>query len=612
MCGIAGMIAPAVDQFQLDRMTDAIAHRGPDGRGTWVSPCGHVGLGHRRLSILDLSPAGAQPMRTEEGDLTIVFNGEIYNHVELRRQLLDFPYRGHSDTEVILAAYRKWGRNCLERFNGMFAFALWDAKRQELFCARDRLGVKPFFFARWQGGWVFGSEVKTLLAGGLPAAPNRDVWGRYLTYGAFERPTESFFAGVAALAPGRYMVVKPNGDTETTRWWYLPERVADRPLSSDKEAPEALAALLDEAVGVRLRSDVPVALNLTGGLDSSSVASSFLGQIASEQEVHVFTAAFNDPRYDEDAYADRMVAGHACRRHVTRLLPEAVPGLAARAIRSQEGPFGGIGTLAYETVHEEMRRLGLKVALEGQGGDELFAGYAYFQPLALLDLLESGDWQGALAFARQIPNGRRICGLARRIRAGNATLYQDGTDFLAPECISDELRRTAIAPDYPHPFTGRLANALYRDLTETKLQRVLRMNDRLSMAHGVELRQPFLDWRLVEFAASLPSSSKLSGGWGKFVLRRAVEDRLPKEIVWAHKRPVVTPQREWMTGPLRGWLRDILGSRGFRECGFFDRVAVDRTLDRYESGGTDNAFPIWQWINAALWFDAFIERDASV
>lgn len=368
MCGIAGLIGSYIDARKLNLMTDSLVHRGPDGRGTWVSPCGHIGLGHRRLSILDLSDGGAQPMSTAEGDLTIVFNGEIYNYLELKQQLPDYCYRGHSDTEVILAAYRKWGRNCLEHFNGMFAFALWDARRQELFCARDRLGVKPFFYARWLDGFGFGSEVKALLAGGLYAAPNSDVWARYLTYGAFERPSESFFAGVSALPPGHYMIVSPGGKFHINRWWYLPERIAGLPLIGDSEAPEILESMLDQAVSLRLRSDVPVALNLTGGLDSSSVASSFLMQSPADENTHVFTAVFNDDRYDEHDYANKTISSNACQRHITRLLPEKVPDLSSRAMRSQEAPFGGIGTLAYETLHEEMQKQGIKVALEGQGG----------------------------------------------------------------------------------------------------------------------------------------------------------------------------------------------------------------------------------------------------
>lgn len=567
MCGIAGIVAPSVDKQRLIAMTDAIAHRGPDGSGAWVSPQGNIGLGHRRLSILDLSPAGAQPMHAH--GVSLVFNGEIYNYLELREQLPGYNFSSHTDTEVIIAAYLRWGHECLTRFNGMFAFALWDEKKQELFCARDRLGVKPFFYAPRNHEWLFGSEVKAILAAGVSAAPDMGVWGRYLVHGAFERAHESFFAGVSALAPGHYAIVKPDGSYKVTRWWYLPDRVAEPWTGSETDAAETLAGLLDEAVKLRLRSDVPVALNLTGGLDSSSVAQSFLRQSAGE--THVFTAAFNDPRYDEDQYADMVVKGHRCQRHVTRLAPEQVPMLAAEAIRSQEAPFGGIGMIAYETIHREMQKLGLKVGLEGQGGDELFAGYAYYQT------------------------------------PGAGNVYQDGTSYLAPECIAPHIRETATETVYPTPFNDQLMNALYRDLTETKLVRVLRMNDRKAMAHGVELRQPFLDYRLVEFAMRLPADVKIKNGFGKYILRQAMDKKLPQEIVWAKKRPVVTPQREWMQTHLKRWVEELVADRRFEQRGFFDIAAVKNAVKTYTSGQVENAFPVWQWINTELWFREFVD-----
>ncbi len=606
MCGISGIVSDNAESHLLNRMTDAIAHRGPDGSGTWMSPCSRIGLGHRRLSIVDLSDAGSQPMSNLEGDLTIVFNGEIYNHIELKQQLREYQYQGHSDTEVILAAYKKWGVGCLEKFNGMFAFALWDAKRQELFCARDRLGVKPFYYANYNNQFLFGSEIKALIAGGISARPDYGVWSRYLVYGAFERPFESFFAGVNALSPGHYMIVRPGGYSKITRWWYLPDRLQIDPYANIEDAASDLADLLDSAVSIRLRSDVPVALNLTGGLDSSSVGQSFLKQATSK--VHIFTAAFNDTKYDEDVYADLVISKYDCERHVVRLSPGDIPAMAAQAIWFQEAPFGGIATLAYDALHKKMANLGLKVALEGQGGDELFAGYNYFQPLMLLDYLESGNQQAALKYARQLNNRKQVLNLARKISVGGGDVYQDGTNFLAPNCISDEMRHFATPADYPMPFNNRFDNALYQDLVETKLQRVLRMNDRLSMAHGVELRQPFLDWRLVEFAQSLPASFKINDSWGKYILRKSMESRLPREIVWSHKRPVVTPQREWMLGPLLGWLKDITSSKLFYESGFFNKLEVQKQIKLYEKNGLENAFPMWQWINATLWFDAFIDR----
>lgn len=568
MCGIAGLVTTVVDCNRLSSMTDAIAHRGPDSRGVWISANGRIGLGHRRLSIMDLSSAGAQPM--ERGHIKLTFNGEIYNHLELREQLTDYTFTSSSDTEVIIAAYLRWGHDCLSRFNGMFAFALWDDRKQELFCARDRLGVKPFFYAQCHQEWLFGSEVKALLAGGINPAPDMKVWAQYLVNGAFERAHESFFDGVKALPPGHYAVVKPDASMSLRRWWYLPERVLEPWSGTEDQAAELLNELIDKAVMLRLRSDVPVAVNLSGGLDSSTITQSFLRQ--SHDQVHVFTCAFDDPAYDEDQYAESVIRGSSCIRHIVRLLPQHVESTSLEAMHAQEAPFGGIGMLAYERIHRQMRSLGLKVALEGQGGDELFAGYAYYAS------------------------------------PSTSNLYQDGTSYLSPECIQPFIRDSASPINYPAPFLNRLDNSLYRDLTETKLVRVLRMNDRKSMAHGVELRQPFLDYRVVELAMRLPAHLKIRDGYGKHVLRVAMKDKLPPDIVWAKKRPVVTPQREWMLSCLKPWVEDIIYSQRFAQRGFIDASAVQRTFAKYLTEKPDNAFPIWQWINLELWFRTFVDK----
>lgn len=609
MCGIAGIVGPGVNATTLKQMIDSLIHRGPDGGGTWISSCGYIGLGHRRLSILDLSESGAQPMSTPEGDLTIVFNGEIYNYLELKQQLPNYPYRSNSDTEVILAAYRKWGKNCLERFNGMFAFALWDSQRQELFCARDRMGVKPFFYATDGYKWIFGSEVKSLLASGLKAVPDMNVWSRYLTFGEFERSQESFFLGVSSLPAGCFATIKPDASMSIHRWWYLPDRVSEPWSGSEEQASDTLAGLLDDAVQIRLRSDVPVGINLSGGLDSSAIAQSLLRQRKGDQVTHVFTAAFDDPSYDENEYADIVVAGHSYQRHISRLVPKDVPHLSVSAIRSQEAPFGGIGMLAYETIHNEMQRLGLKVALEGQGGDELFAGYAYFQPEIFLDYVDSHQYRSASNFLRESGDEKKIIKAARDIVSGNGNVYQDGTNFLDIACINSDIVKGALPSIYSKPFQGRLINAQYRDLTETKLVRVLRMNDRKAMAHGVELRQPFLDYRLVEFAFKLPNELKIKNGFGKYLLRKAMFKYLPREIVWTKKRPVVTPQREWMKTYLKEWVLDLISDRRFIERGIFNHNQVSKFFLNYlNNDNIENSFPIWQWINAELWFREFIDQ----
>ncbi len=612
MCGIAGAVGPKVEEPKLRIMTDALAHRGPDGSGTWVSSCGRVGFGHRRLSILDLSYAGRQPMSTRDGRLTVTYNGEIYNYLELKRELSNFQFTSHSDTEVLIAAYEEWGTDCLSRFNGMFAFALWDDRRKLLFCARDRLGVKPFYYSKLGESWIFGSEVKALLKFGVNAAPNMKVWGRFLNHGEYERPEESFFKDVHALPPGSFLTLVPGEEPKIQTWWSLPERVQGETRSNLKELSEKVYDLLDNAVQLRLRSDVPVGLNLSGGLDSSSVAQSFFRNLKGKGSAHTFTSVYGDSRYDEGDFSVAAIGGNDCVRHLIKLNPEDVPEAARETMRSQEAPYGGIGTVSYAMLHREISRRGLKVTLEGQGGDELFGGYAYYSPLAVLDALEtSPGLSSAINFIRELPDPRRQIRLAKKLKMGQGQLYQDGSDFLAPDSLSAFARSYAETPTYPTPFSTRVANALFRDLRYTKLARVLRMNDRMGMAYGVESRQPFLDYRVVELAASVPTRWKIHSGYGKYLLRKAMDSHLPHDTIWAHKRPVVTPQREWMVGPLRTWLWDMANSQALRHSGFFNQDGIEKTIKRFEAKEILNGFPLWQWINTALWFDEFILRSEA-
>lgn len=593
----------------LARMTDSLTHRGPDGCGTWVDEQRRIGLGHRRLSILDLTSAGAQPMAGAAGRTQIVFNGEIYNHLELRTKLKGYPFRSNSDTEVILAAYERWGDSCVDHFNGMFAFALWDKSTGKLLCARDRLGVKPFYYTWHNGGLMFASEIKALLAGGIKPQPEMAAWTAYVVHGSYEPQDGSFFKGVRSLPPGHLLTAQPGHQPTLRRYWYLPDRTQDCSSISEEEAADELSGHLDRAVDLRMRSDVPVGLNLTGGLDSSAVASSFFKHAKRDQPIHVFTAAFDEPQYDEDGYADQVIGESYCTRHRVRLAAQDVPALSMRAMWYQEAPFGGIGTLAYHHLHETIAQQGIKVVLEGQGGDELFGGYAYFAPAYLLDLLDAKDCAGIRRLLKPAINPRRITALARSIKSGNSALYQDGTSFLSPDCVAKAVMATSSpAPTYPEPFSDRFTNAMYRDLTYIKLQRVLRMNDRLAMASGVELRQPFLDCQLVEFAFSLPPRLRIAQGYSKYILRRAMDGRLPKTVVWEPKRPVVTPQREWVAGPLREWVEDTINSSSFAGRGLFDVKQVKAEFKRYLSGNMENSFAIWQWLNAELWFHCFVDQ----
>lgn len=568
MCGISGLAGGAIDRARIGAMVKVQHHRGPDGSGVYLDPVRRAALGHNRLSIIDLSDAGLQPMADASGRRWLAFNGEVYNFVELRAELAGYPFTSASDSEVILAAYDRWGAACVERFIGMFAFAIWDEGEGTLFCARDRLGIKPFHYAQIGETLAFSSEIKALVAAGLAPRADLDTWATYLEHGFYDHSEATFFAGVKSLPPGHTLTWR-GGWTTIAPFWELAQATGDPLPVSDDEALERLDALIADAVRLRLRSDVPLGVNLSGGLDSSLLFA-FVDQAEdAAADLNCFTAGFDDPKYDEAQFAEGLPRRRHWTQHVERMGAEQAWDLIDPLMRHEEAPFGGIATLAYFNLHRRIREEGVTVVLEGQGVDELFAGYAYYrQPAA-------------------------------------AGVYQDGSRFLRPETLAPALRDRVPEPRFAAPFGSTLANRLYRDVRHAKLPRVLRMNDRLSMAHSRELRVPFLDHRVVELAFRLDDDKKLRGGEGKAIMRRLLDRKLGGSFGSTPKRAVVTPQREWIRGPLREKIEDLIASQAFRTNGFFDPAEVDRAFAEYCSGDGDNAFFIWQWINVDAWLRAF-------
>lgn len=585
-------------------------HRGPDDQGTYIDRSGTVGLGHNRLSIIDLSPAGHQPMPNHDNTLWIIFNGEVYNYLELQAELGAYPYRSQSDTEVILAAYERWGEACVEHFIGMFSFALWDAPRQRLFCARDRLGIKPFHYA-WHNGWfLFASEIKAILAAGHPARPDWNTWAVYLTHGTYDHSASTFFEDIHVLPPGHTLTLE-KGQVTLRSYWDLPLRASEPLDMSDDQAAEHLREVFTDAVRLRLRSDVPLGVNLSGGLDSASLMVTMDRLMQDAGEIQTFTASFADSQYDEQEFASQVSSRTRWARHIQRLDQADAWDIIQHALWHQEAPFGGIATLIYHHLHRLARERGVTVLLEGQGVDEMLAGYNYFRPLFYQDLLEQGQWT-RLRHESKAAATYGLLGLdsVRRLREGTASgMYQDGTSFLSPDCVCPDVRAMAgPVPEFPQPFRDHLANGLYRDLRYTKLPRVLRMNDRLSMAFSRELREPYLDHRVVEFLFRLPGTQKIRQGQSKYLLRHAMRDRLPDSVRQTGKRAVVTPQREWLRTHLRPQVEEIIHSRSFAERGVFDTPEVRRTYERFCAGEGQNAFFVWQWVNTELWFRRFIDE----
>jgi asparagine synthase (glutamine-hydrolysing) len=577
MCGISGIAGSGWQKEQLAAMVASQSHRGPDDTAIYVDPSSKVGLGHNRLSIIDLSPAGRQPMPNHDGTLWIVFNGEIYNYLELRSELTDYPYRSKTDTEVILAAYERWGTKCLDHFIGMFAFIIWDRRAQRLFAARDRFGVKPLYYhARPDGTLLLSSEIKALHAAGVAANPDPVAWATYLTYGVYDHSERTFWSNVKSLPPG-YSLSWEEGRMRTCCWYDLVERVGSEfdPRSADVVQEEYLG-ILEQSVRLRFRSDVPVGINLSGGIDSSTL----LGLVQAVQgpgsDVKAFTFITADPDYDELPWVRQMLARTAHPSVVCLLRPEDVPELARSVQLYQDEPFGGLPTLAYARLFEEARRQGVIVLLDGQGMDEQWAGYEYYRGL----------------ISDNAPGGRTVVGPV-----------QGSHDRpVRPDCLVPELRVQAEPVLNSNAFPDRLRNQQYLDTRYTKIPRALRFNDRISMRSSTELREPFLDHRLFELALRQLAERKISNGTHKKLLRQIVRTLLPDSVVEAPKRPLQTPQREWLRGALKDWadtcIHDALSEYGGV---WLDRTATQRAWEAYCEGGGDNSFYVWQWINLGLW-----------
>jgi asparagine synthase (glutamine-hydrolysing) len=508
-------------------------------------------------------------MWNSDHTVVIVFNGEIYNYVELRSELHEYRYGSQTDTEVILAAYEKWGEACLDKFFGMFAFLIWDTRHRCLFAARDRFGVKPLFYHANGSKLMAASEIKTLHRAGVESEPDPVAWATYLADGLLEYSSRTFWKNISALPPGHRLIWQ-NGRVDVKRWYDIAERVAGLPFDerSDEEVQEEYLDLLRQSVQLRFRSDVPVGINLSGGLDSSTLLGLVHSVQGRDSEVKAYTFATGDPAYDETPWVRQMLEQTRHPSTICMLRANEVPELAASVARFEDEPFGGIPTLAYARLFEVARAQGTIVLLDGQGMDEQWAGYDYYSRAA---------------------NGKP------------ANIVQ-GTDTpVRTDCMVSEFRNLAEPFKVPEPFPDRLRNLQYRDIRFTKIPRALRFNDRVSMRSSTELREPFLDHRLFEIALRQPVSRKIMNGTGKLMMRRITASLLPRGIVEAPKRPLQTPQREWLRGPLRNWADEMIEA-GLSQWGsaWLDAGRVRSEWARYCAGSGDNSFFVWQWIGMGL------------
>lgn len=571
MCGIAGIFGNDWRPDDLVAMVEVQRHRGPDGEGIYFDPEMKAGLGHNRLSILDLSEAGKQPMRSQNGRYFMVLNGEIYNYLEIRRELeSEFTFRTRTDTEVLLAAYQKWGTDCLDRLIGMFAFVVWDADQKTAFAARDRFGVKPVYYhGRPDGTLLIASEIKALHAAGVAREPNEKMWATYLTYGLYDHTEETFWRGVKSMPAGHFLTWK-GGQTSIKRWYDIAERIGEefdrRP---EAEVQEEYFDLMKNSVELRFRSDVPVGINLSGGLDSSSLLGLVHEVQGADSDVKAFTFVTGDLQYDELPWVEQMLERTNHQLVIASLTPTDVPFLAESVQYYQDEPFGGLPTLAYAKLFEAAKEHGVTVLLDGNGMDEQWAGYDYYRAST------NGHHPGLIQGTNESP--------------------------VRPDCLVPEFRALAEPLEFPAIFPDKLRNTQFRDAVHTKIPRAMRFNDRISMRASRELREPFLDHRLFELALRQPPERKIANGAGKKMLREIVSAFVPSNLSAAPKRPMQTPQREWLRGPLKEWATSrIEAGLSGPKAGYFDRNAVHREIDDFFDGVVDNSFYLWQWISIGI------------
>ena len=625
MCGIAGRFnfdpGRAVDRDRLMAMTDAVAHRGPDAAGCFLDTS--IGLGHRRLSIIDLA-TGDQPLSNEDGSVQVVFNGEIYNFAEVRHELVahGHRFRTGSDTEVIVHGYEQWGERCVERFRGMFAFAVWDGRARRLLLVRDRLGVKPLYYAEVPGGIVFGSEIKSLLQD--PEVPREwrpDALDAYLTLSYVPTPA-TIYAGIHKLPPA-HLLVAENGRVRVSRYWDL-EFTGQGDAAREEEYREELDDLLAEAVRLRLVSDVPLGAFLSGGVDSSTVVA-YMAEAGDRPPVTI-SVGFDDRHYDEVRHAETVARHLDCDFHALTADPRVDELLPVLAWHFDE-PFADSSAVPTYYVSQAARRL-VTVALSGDGGDELWAGYARHR-------VESREQQVRAALGRATPLAGWIGQAlpltikgARSLRhltssPDHAYALKHAYGMFEPEVktrlYSGDFLRRVNGHDPFASFRAAYADcssadpldrSMYVDARTYMIDDVLTKVDRMSMAVSLEAREPLLDHKLLEFAARVPSSLKLKNGQSKYLLRRGLEGRVPRSIVERTKRGFEAPIGEWLRGPLAAMVTELLLDGRLRQRGLFNMPEVTRLWTEHRDGRADHRHRLWQMTMLEMWFRTFIDSAA--
>jgi asparagine synthase (glutamine-hydrolysing) len=564
MCGFAGILSPnpaLTEQARMKKATAVLAHRGPEREAFYRNKAGTVTLGHRRLCILDLSDAASQPM-TYGGRYHLVYNGELYNYLELKKSLqaTGCRFQSGSDSEVLLAAYATWGPNCLQQFDGAFAFAVWDEKEQTLFAARDRFGEKPFYFFQDEDSFVFASEMKALWQMEVAKEVNRSMLYNFLTIGYTTNPTdafETFYNNIYKLPAAHSLTYQLlTNQLHTNRYWQTYVEVNNSIPEAD--AIEKFSELFRNSIRKKLRSDVPIGTSLSGGLDSSTIVAFCAEETAAQYTHNCFTASFAGFAKDETAQAALVAQTFNLHHYTTTIKDENVVDLMQSVAIHQEEPFASASVLAQYKVFEAAKREGVTVMLDGQGADEVLAGYHkyykwYWQELYRQKKLgKSGELKAAqaLGIKENFDINNKLAALLPEFGSSILQSRKAKKAFQHPDLDRDFAFANKQNLYYATPATFDLNGALFYNTFVNGLEELLRFADRNSMAHSVEVRLPFLQHELVEFLFTLPPHYKIHQGWTKWLLRKTVENKLPKEIVWRKEKVgYEPPQKRWMQHP---------------------------------------------------------------
>jgi asparagine synthase (glutamine-hydrolysing) len=634
MCGICGIFhfrtGQRANDVALLEMNQQIVHRGPDDAGTIISD--GAGLAMRRLSIIDIK-SGHQPLSNEDGSIWIVYNGEIYNHAELRKEMLEkgHSYRTNSDTESIVHLYEEYGRDCVQHLRGMFAFVIWDQLRHTLFAARDRLGIKPFYYSLQDGTFIFGSEIKALLAyPGMSAEFNSGVLSEYLAFG-YVAGEETFFSGIRKLPAGHTLELTESSGLAIRRYWDLSTAEDPQPRQRSYYV-HRYRELLEDAVSSHLMSDVPLGVFLSGGLDSSAVAA--LTTKSRRDPIQTFAVGYTEQAYSELPYA-KMVAEHIGSKHhevqVTRKqFFDALPDV----IWHEDEPLCWTSSVALYHL-ARFTREHVTVVLTGEGSDETLAGYTRYMWTvwnARMDSVYRRITPSALrAFVRESIQSAKLGATLRR-KLEHTCLGRDGASWpsfyfdnfysafsaaeqrqlLLPELqdCADSAYRGSIKI-WERSSGNMLKRLLYTDIN-TYLVELLMKQDQMSMAASLESRVPFLDHPLVEFAAAIPSKYSVKGLEGKTILKSAVEDLLPHSIIYRRKMGFPTPWSEWLAGEQLQELENLLLEPRSMRRNLFRPDAIRTIFAQQRARIRDNSARIWRLLNLELWFRVFVDRDSSL